>query len=253
MARSAQSLLTVHHHHLSHRHLLLRPLLRLLQSRHIRRCRRRRCVEQILQHKQPPLHRTCPRRIRSHHQQAPMRQYSSPVTLLRQRHLPHLISFHSFNPVILSQRLIQKRVVRCEHLQRTPVLFDQVRKKQLRLQLHRTALLPAKDLERIPKVLDPQHPPRIHIDPFHISRLQPLPHKVLHKPPRLRIIQHPIHLIRQIRPQFATLSQLKQLRIRQRTPQKIRQPRRQRKLIHRHHLRRIVRLRLHLRAKQKPR
>ena len=211
---------------------------------HIRRRRRWRRTEDVLQDVLAANDDRRPRRIAGDGEHAAMAQHAAAL-VRRELDAPELRSGHALDAVVGRQQLVEERVPRVDELADRTVLAQDPVEEHPRLGLHRVAQLGPPGGELL----------RVRLDAVEISNLEPLAGKILRHREGLRIGEHPRQLrledLRRAQP--APFGQRQQLLVRHRVPQEVTQPRGQLDVRNPVHAARIGRVAVALDVKQEMR
>ena len=166
---------------------------------------------------------------------------NSAGTLGGHLHFYERFALHAVDVVDAGESLVHEGVVGSEQFGDGPVLAHDVGEKQLRLPLHRERKITAPVAESF----------WVGLDGKQVPRLQPLADEVVDERFGAFVFQHSQDLRVHIFAQRPGLRLAEEFAIRHRAPKEIREPRRQRPLVHRVRGFWVIRLRLEFPAKQK--
>jgi hypothetical protein len=188
----------------------------LFQRRHVRRRWRRRRAEQIFQEPLAALHRRRPVRIRRHHQESTLAQYSF-ARVIAQSDAPEMRAINVRYSVVPRQTFVDVGVIRCQQVQHAMIVAHLTVKKQLQF-----------SRERLPQVfVEIRECVRIGRLQRNVANPQPLAGEIVDHRFGAPIRQHAADLLLQHGGlfQLAASGEIQQLVVGNAAPQKERQAR----------------------------
>jgi hypothetical protein len=233
VARRAKGVAAMPFHQLPHRRVCAQRGLGLFERRHIGRRGRGRGAQQVVENEQPPLDRRGPRRVARHDEEAALGQQPAPRQVVRQIDQPHLAARHVGNPVKLRQRLVEKRPPGQEQVGGRQALAEHVAEEQFGLLPHRPPHVGREDPLTHVAISDAEQLANVERQRLDVPRLEPLADEVPHEGVAPPVLDHPLDLLRQLRPEVGGPRELEELLVGHRAPEEVREPRRQRELVDR--------------------
>ncbi len=204
-------------HDLANR-LELLAFLVFLERFHVRRGRRRRRAEQVLEDERAAQHRRRAIGIRRHHQNRCLAEQTEPVRI-GQRDAAELVATHVRDAVMPRKPLVEERVIRRKEIAHAAVFAEDAVEEELHLPADGRA---QRRVERGIRV-------RVRVEARCVAHTQPLEREIRRQRLRTRIGEHAPHLRleRLRRAQLVLLRQRQQLLVWNARPEEERQTRRQ--------------------------
>src|SRR5262245_29280533 len=156
----------------------------LFESRNLPGRRWWRDAEKIIQDPLAPYYRRGSGGIGSHRQNASLAQQPASPAVFVQRDAPEAAAVHMRNAVMLRQPFVDKRIIRAQQVEHTPILAHDAFKKEFRLL--------TKGLPEI--VIEVRKQTHVRSDRCQIAQVQPLSAKVRHQSARTGVGEHSTRL-----------------------------------------------------------
>ncbi len=188
-----------------------------LQRRHVRRGRRRRRAEDVLEDPLAADHGRRAGRVGGHGQDTPLAEQAAPHAVVAELDASEVAAVDVRDAVVLGQALVQERVVRLQQVEHAAILAQDALEQEFRLLS-----------EGLPQVVvEVGEQAQVRSDRIQVAQVQPLAREVAHQASRARVGQHAADLSFEHLglAQFAALSQVEQLVVRDAAPEEERQAR----------------------------
>ena len=186
-----------------------------LERRHVRRGRRWRRAEDVLEDPFAADHGRRAGRVGGHGQDAPLAEQAAPHAVVAELDATELAAVDVRDAVVLGQALVQERVVRLQQVEHAAILAQDVLEQEFRLL--------AEGLPQV--VVEVGEQAQVRGDRLQVAQVQPLAREVGHQAPRARVGQHAEGLSFEHLgfAQLAALRQVEELVVRDAAPEEERQ------------------------------